>query len=61
MRRGSGGGGLVVKSRHLLSNVTLQANVTDIWQWLPDIIGGYTLRTGYWLLTTQDDTLLDDT
>ena len=50
-----------MECRHFLSNVTLQANVTDIWQWLPDITGGYTLRTCYQLLTTQDDTLLDGT
>ena len=42
-----------------ISNVTLQYNVSDIWQWLPDIAGGYTVRTGYQLLTTQNDPLLD--
>jgi hypothetical protein len=48
-----------VECRNLLSNVTLQANVSDSWQWLP-VAGGYTLRTSYQMLTTQVTPTLDD-
>ena len=40
-----------MECRNLLSNVTLQANVTAIWQWHPDIAGGlhdaYKLSVAY--------------
>jgi len=45
---------LVAECRTLLHTVVLQHNVPDQWHWYPDIIGGYTVRTSYHLLTSQD-------
>jgi len=42
----------------LLANVFLQVNVSDRWQWLPDVAGGYSVRSAYHLLTSQDPPLL---
>ena len=43
----------------MLSNVTLQSPVSDTWQWHPDIARGYSVRTGYQLLTSQEPPILD--
>ena len=43
----------------MLSNVTLQSHVSDIWQWHLDIARGYSVRTGYQLLTSQEPPILD--
>jgi len=43
----------------LLSNVTLQSNFSDHWQWHSDIVGGYSVRISYQLLTSQESPLLD--
>ena len=43
-----------MECRILLSTIVLQPNVPDKWQWLPDIEGGYSVRTGYQLLSSQD-------
>jgi len=42
---------LLVECRLLLANVNLQVNVSDKWQWHPDIAGGYSVRSGYQLLS----------
>ena len=38
----------------LLRNVCLQINVKDTWKWHMDTFAGYTVRSAYQLLTTQD-------
>jgi hypothetical protein len=43
----------VVFSR-LLSSVIVQVDVPDHWQWLPDVVGGYSVHSSYQVLTTQD-------
>jgi len=45
---------LVGECRTLLHTIVLQHNVPYQWHWYPDIIGGYTVRTSYHLLTSQD-------
>jgi len=50
---------LLVECRIILSNVFLQLNVTDIWQWHPDLARGYSVRSGYEILTPQDHQVLD--
>jgi len=45
---------LVVEYRTLLHNVVLQPTISDQWQWIPDIVGGYTVRSEYQILTSQD-------
>ena len=45
---------LVVECRTLLHSVVLQPNISDQWHWLLDIVGGYTMRSRYQLLTSQD-------
>jgi len=42
----------------LLSNVLLQVNVSDNWQWLPDVVGGYSVRSAYQVPTSQDSPTL---
>jgi hypothetical protein len=44
-----------VECSHSLVNVVLQTDVLDRWQWDPDIIGGYTVRGAYHILTAQND------
>jgi len=44
----------------LLLNFVVQTNVIDRWQWLPDTVGGYTVRRAYQILTTQTDHIGDD-
>lgn len=41
-----------MECRILLAN-TLLSSVSDHLQWHPDIVGGYSVRSGYQLLTTQ--------
>lgn len=43
---------LVEECRALILTVSLQESVTDRWVWLPDPIGGYTVRGVYNLLTS---------
>jgi hypothetical protein len=50
---------MLAKCRVFLSNVILQHNVSDTWQWQPDLVGGYSVRLGYEILTTQDHHVLD--
>jgi len=38
----------------LLANVSLQPLSYDVWQWLPDPDGGYTVRGVYAMLTSRD-------
>lgn len=45
---------LVAECRALLHTVVLQHNAPDQWHWSPNIMRGYTVRTGYHLLTSQD-------
>jgi len=40
--------------RTLLLDVSLYANVSDRWVWLPDPSEGYSIRGSYHLLTTKD-------
>jgi hypothetical protein len=49
---------LLAEFKMLLSNVILQVDISDRWQWLPDIVGGYSVRSAYHLLTSQDTPLL---
>lgn len=49
---------LLAECRMLLGNAFLQVNVSDRWQWLPDVAGGYSVRSAYHLLTSQDPPLL---
>ncbi|CAJ2636137.1 unnamed protein product [Trifolium pratense] len=44
----------------LLSNISLQAQITDRWQWQSDPDTGYTVRGAYELLTTLDSVTMDD-
>ncbi|CAJ2636044.1 unnamed protein product [Trifolium pratense] len=44
----------------LLSNISLQAHITDRWQWQPDPDTGYSVRGAYELLTTLDSVTIDD-
>lgn len=45
---------LLGECRTLLLDVFLSPNVTDRWVWLPDPVGGYTVRGAYDVLTSQD-------
>ena len=44
---------MIGECRHLLDNFVLQTDVSDKWQWLLDIAGGYTVRREYQILTTH--------
>ena len=46
---------LVVECRHLLYGIVLQPNVSDRWQWNPDIHEGYTVSGAYHILTSPVD------
>jgi hypothetical protein len=46
---------LVGECRSLLKDIVLQANVSDRWQWNPDIQGGYTVSGVYNILTTPTE------
>jgi hypothetical protein len=50
---------MVEECRVLLSNVSLQSHVSDTWQWLPDIVGGYSVSTGHQVLISQEPSILD--
>ena len=43
----------------LLNNFVVQTDVSDRWQWLPDTVGGYTVRGAYQLLTYQSAPMID--
>jgi hypothetical protein len=43
-----------VKCMTLLHSVSLQSNVTDQWQWHLNLIGGYSIRGVYQLLTSHE-------
>jgi hypothetical protein len=45
---------LVVEIRNLLSNVTLQEYVEDVWMWRPNTSDGYTVRGVYQMLMRQE-------
>ena len=45
---------MVAECMTLLHSVVMQPTISDQWHWLPDIVGGYTVRSGYQLLTAQD-------
>jgi len=51
---------MIGECRQLLDNFVLQTDVSDRWQWLPDIAGGYTVRGAYQILTTQAHHIGDD-
>ncbi|GAU10440.1 hypothetical protein TSUD_422840, partial [Trifolium subterraneum] len=44
----------------LLSNLSVQVQSPDRWQWQPDPVIGYTVRGAYQLLTAQDSVTMDD-
>jgi hypothetical protein len=46
---------LAEECRHLLNNIVLHSNISDKWQWNPDIQGGYTVSGAYHILTTPTD------
>jgi hypothetical protein len=45
---------LVEECRDLLLTISLQESESDRWLWLPDQIGGYTVRGVYDMLTSQE-------
>ena len=45
---------LVGECRSLLSNVTLQDIVTDVWEWLPNVGDGYRACDVYQMLMRQE-------
>jgi hypothetical protein len=45
--------------RALLRDVSLFSNVTDTWVWIPDLIGGYSVRGAYDLLTNIGNSNMD--
>ena len=49
---------LLAECRMLLSNVLLQVNVSDHWQWLSDVVEGYLVCFAYQLLTSHDPPIL---
>jgi len=49
---------LVEECRALLFDVVLVPNVSDTWEWLPDIAEGYSVRGAYDLLTNGEDSHL---
>jgi len=51
---------LVAECRLLLANVILQINVSDTWQWHPDVVGGYSVRSGYQMLSDHNHPVLHD-
>jgi len=52
---------MLEECRTLLDNVVLQPNVSDRWQWDPDIHVGYTVRGAYHALTSTDTHIPDAT
>ncbi|MCI66593.1 hypothetical protein A2U01_0087851, partial [Trifolium medium] len=40
--------------RNLLYDIVLEPNISDHWLWRHDIVGGYSVRGAYDLLTTTD-------
>jgi len=44
---------MVKECRILLANVVVQSNVSDRWQWDPDIHDGYSVRGAYYALTSM--------
>jgi len=46
---------LVEECRHLRNDIVLQVDISDRWQWNPDIQGGYIVRGVYHILTTLID------
>jgi len=50
---------MLEECRTLLFDVSLRANVSDQWLWLPDPSGGYSVRGAYHLLMTKDIPLAD--
>ena len=52
---------MVEEGHNLLNDFIVQTNVTNRWQWLPNITGGYTVRGAYQILTSNDNLVLDDT
>lgn len=50
-----------MECRRLLNKIVLQPNVSDRWQWHPDIEGGYIVHEAYQILTTQVSPLVDVT
>jgi len=45
---------LLADCRALLHNVSLQDTTSDMWQWHLDLIGGYSVRGVYDMLTAQE-------
>ena len=46
---------MLAECYHLVNDVVLQTDVSDRWQWDPDIVGGYTVRGAYHILIAQTD------
>lgn len=49
---------LVVECSTFLDSVVLQPTISDQWHWLPDIAEGYTVRSSYQRLTSQDKAIV---
>jgi hypothetical protein len=50
---------LLEECRAFLLDVSLFPNVSDVWVWLPDPVGGYSVRGAYDLLTSPDITHME--
>jgi len=46
---------LVAECRHLITDIVLQSDISDRWQWNSDIQGGYTVNGVYHILTMLND------
>jgi hypothetical protein len=52
---------LLRECRIFLFDVTLQAETSDQWWWQLDLVWGYSIRSVYQMLTTDDSHTLDST
>lgn len=52
---------MLSECRLLLNNFVVHTNIFDRWQWLLDIVGGYTVRGAYHILTLQVAPLINVT
>jgi hypothetical protein len=44
---------VLVECRNFINGFVLQSDIPDRWQWDPDIVGGYTVRGAYQILTMR--------
>jgi hypothetical protein len=51
---------MLAECRAIITNIFLQPFVSDSWQWHPDPVGGYSVRSGYAIITSHEYQLRDD-